>query len=237
MRLTLLTLALAPILYYQGKRVKKSIVRLPEPVGARSGTIGTGQPLRLLILGDSAAAGVGVKTQQQALAGQLIEQLAQQYTVDWQLEATSGHTTQQVIEHLKTIQPKSFDVIITSVGVNDVTKLMSANKWIALQDQLIIQIQRQFKPQLLLMSSVPPMQFFSGLPQPLRWHMGLYAKQMNKRLASHIKNWPHVQQVIWPLGQEQRDIPLAEDGFHPSAVAYQIWAEAIVEVIRKYKFY
>ncbi|MDR9778972.1 hypothetical protein RJJ65_41215, partial [Rhizobium hidalgonense] len=105
------------------------------------------------------------------------------------------HTTQQVIAHINGIKAQAFDVVITSVGVNDVTKLMSENKWIALQEQLIAQIKQQFEPKLLLMTSVPPMQHFSGLPQPLRWHLGLYAKHMNDRLAKLLKGHSNVKQI------------------------------------------
>ena len=236
MRLILTTIALAPVLFNQGRRVKKTMVRVPEPEGQRSGHVGEGRELSVLILGDSAAAGVGVGKQQDALAGQLIGRLSKQYHVAWQFEATSGHTTQQVIEHIKGIKAHTFDVVITSVGVNDVTKLMPENKWIALQEQLIAQIKMQFEPKLLLMTSVPPMQHFSGLPQPLRWHLGLYAKHMNKRLAKLIKSYPNVQQIVWPLGEGQRDIPLADDGFHPSAIAYAVWAETIVASIKAHQF-
>ena len=236
MRLILTTLLLAPILFPQGKRVKKTMVRLPEPDGQRSGHVGSGDMLRVLILGDSAAAGVGVNTQQEALAGQLIGRLSKNHHVKWQLEANSGHTTQQVIDHIKGIKAQQFDVVVTSVGVNDVTKLMPEGKWITLQKKLIAEIQLQFQPKLLLMTSVPPMQHFSGLPQPLRWHLGLYARQMNARLTKLLKGQSNVQQIVWPLGEGQRDIPLAEDGFHPSAVAYEVWAEVIVDAINAHQF-
>ena len=236
MRLILTTLALAPVLFTQGRRVKKTMVRLPEPDGQRSGYVGKGDILRVLILGDSAAAGVGVGSQQDALAGQLIGRLAKDHHVAWQLEANSGFTTQQVIDHVKGIKSQPFDVVVTSVGVNDVTKLMPEGKWIALQEKLMAQIKMQFEPKLLLMTSVPPMQHFSGLPQPLRWHLGLYAKHMNKRLAKLIKSHSNVQQIVWPLGEGQRDIPLADDGFHPSAIAYAVWAETIVAAIKAHQF-
>ena len=236
MRLLLTSLLLSPILFPQGRRVKKTMVHLPEPDGERSGHVGNGDMLRVLIIGDSAAAGVGVNTQQEALAGQLIGRLSKNHHVKWQLEANSGYTTQQVIDHINGLKAQQFDVVITSVGVNDVTKLMPEGKWIALQERLIAEIKHQFEPKLLLMTSVPPMQHFSGLPQPLRWHLGLYAKQMNERLAKLLKGQSDVQQIVWPLGEGQRDIPLAEDGFHPSAIAYAVWAETIVAAIKAHQF-
>ena len=237
MRLALLTLALAPILFLQGKHVQKNMVRLPEPVGERAGIIGTGQPLRLLIVGDSAAAGVGVDHQNEALAGQLVKQLSQHYQVHWRLEATTGHTSEQVIEQLKTqLDAQIYDVVVTSVGVNDVTRLLSSKKWIGLQRQLLQQIRQKFQPKLILLTSVPPMHLFSALPQPLRWHLGQYASQMNLALAKLLATQTDCQQITLQLEQEQHDIPLARDGFHPSKQAYQVWAQTIVDAINAYHF-
>jgi hypothetical protein len=73
--LTAAMLALAPILLCQGKYVRRVTPKLPEADGPRFGEAGVGKPLRLLVLGDSAAAGVGVNTQQEALAGHLVKGL------------------------------------------------------------------------------------------------------------------------------------------------------------------
>ena len=59
----LATAVLFPILIPQGLYVSITVPRLPEPTGERVGEVGHGSPLRLLIVGDSSAAGVGVATQ------------------------------------------------------------------------------------------------------------------------------------------------------------------------------
>ncbi len=70
MLLTAAKLALAPVLIVQGRRVRRLALRLPEAAGARAAVAGSGaRPLRLLIVGDSATAGVGVARQRDALAG------------------------------------------------------------------------------------------------------------------------------------------------------------------------
>ena len=88
----LITLLCWPLLLWQGKRVRKLALHLPEAAGPRSGVSGDAQlpPLRLLICGDSAAAGVGVTLQDDALSGQLVSLLAPHYRVQWQLEAQTG---------------------------------------------------------------------------------------------------------------------------------------------------
>ncbi|HMY01436.1 MAG TPA: SGNH/GDSL hydrolase family protein, partial [Agitococcus sp.] len=100
MRLAMTTLALAPLLVVQGWYVKRITPRLPEAEGARQGITGQGQRLRLLVVGDSAAAGVGAVHQREALVGQLTAELAAQFEVSWLLIAKTGFTTADLLAHL-----------------------------------------------------------------------------------------------------------------------------------------
>jgi hypothetical protein len=57
---------LAPVLAAQGMYVRRVTPSLSEPEGVRSGVFGAGPKIKLLIVGDSAAAGLGAATQHQA---------------------------------------------------------------------------------------------------------------------------------------------------------------------------
>jgi hypothetical protein len=95
--------ALAPLLYRQAGRLKRTAVELPEPHGERSGVAGDGAPrLRVLVAGDSSAAGVGARTQDDALAAPLARNLARRLNgvVRWQLVAQSGLTSEGVLHKL-----------------------------------------------------------------------------------------------------------------------------------------
>ena len=52
---------LSPVLVAQAVVTRARLPRLPEPEGQRHGVIGRGPLLRVLITGDSSAAGVGVQ--------------------------------------------------------------------------------------------------------------------------------------------------------------------------------
>ena len=140
MFLKISTIALIPSLIIQGHAVKKNTLCLPEPEGNRQGIIGTGKALSILILGDSAAAGVGVQIQEDALLGAVLNQLKDQYKISYMLEAKTGHSTGQVIKTAKMMSAQHFDVVITSVGVNDITKLTPPKNWIKKQQQLYAEI-------------------------------------------------------------------------------------------------
>ena len=226
------TLALFPALLIQGNRVKKNTIRLPEAEGARDGITGQGQTLSLLILGDSAAAGVGVAHQNDALLGAVVSALQHQYQVHWRLEAQSGDTTSQVIQKTQKMVNQKYDVVVTSVGVNDVTRLMSARTWIKQQQQFYQLIQAKFQPELIIATGVPPMHLFPALPNPLSWLFGQYAKQMNLQLEKIVSKQKDMQWIEYDIQKYQSmNLKMAKDGFHPSKEIYQIWGKEVADRI------
>ncbi|WP_293745381.1 SGNH/GDSL hydrolase family protein [uncultured Acinetobacter sp.] len=234
MWLKLSTFALLPILVIQGVKVRKNTPRLLEASGDRDGLIGQGQPLSLLILGDSAAAGVGVETQQDALSGAIISELKTEYTLQWKLHAKTGDTTKQVYQAIQQLEPKKYDVVVTSVGVNDVTKLISAKTWIKQQKQLFTQIQNHFQPKLIIVSGVPPMQHFPALPNPLAWLFGQYAEQMNQTLKQWLAPQPQFRFIEYDIKNFQTmNLSMASDGFHPSKEIYAIWGQQVATLVRQ----
>lgn len=227
------TLLLIPALIIQGNRVKKNTLRLAEPLGDRQGQTGSGKPLSILILGDSAAAGVGVEHQDDALLGQVVNALQDQYQINWRLHAKTGHSTSQVIRSLNDLPNQHFDVVLISVGVNDVTKLMSADLWIKKQQKLYVDISIKFSPELVIAAGVPPMNLFPALPNPLAWLFGQYAKKMNQKLKKMVNQTLHMDWIEYDIQTYQAlNLEMAEDGFHPSKDVYKLWAEQVAERIR-----
>lgn len=235
MSLIFKTFAVLPICVVQGIYVKKTIVRLPEPEGQRIGSYGLGdEKISLAILGDSAAAGVGVASQNDALLGQVLEQLKENYHVNYQLHATTGHNTDQLIKRIKALPKQQIDVVITSIGVNDVTQLKSPKKWQQQQQQLYTLIQEKFKPKFVIVTGVPPMQVFPALPNPLRWLFGCYAQKMNEALDLLIKSQKNMYCMHYDIKHYQSlNLEMAEDGFHPSKEIYCYWAKQITKIIVK----
>ncbi|MFW1951492.1 SGNH/GDSL hydrolase family protein [Acinetobacter beijerinckii] len=234
MWLQLSTFALLPVVVIQGLKVSKNTPRLLEASGDRDGLAGQGDPLSLLILGDSAAAGVGVETQQNALSGAIISQLKNEYTLQWKLHAKTGNTTKQVYRAVQQLEYKKYDIVITSIGVNDVIKLTSAKSWIKQQKQLFTQIQKQFQPKLIIVSGVPPMQHFPALPNPLAWLFGKYAEQMNQTLQQWLAPQSQFRFIQYDIESFQAmDLPMASDGFHPSKEIYAIWGQQVATLIRQ----
>ncbi|MDF1728820.1 MAG: SGNH/GDSL hydrolase family protein, partial [Sulfitobacter sp.] len=89
----LFRLLLSPLLIAQALSVRSRAQLLPEAAGPRHGVTGKGSPLRLRIIGDSSAAGVGAEVQLEALSGQTVGPLSRHFEVHWDLDARTGATT------------------------------------------------------------------------------------------------------------------------------------------------
>ncbi len=201
------------------------VERLPEAAGPRQGATGEGPPLRLLILGDSSAAGVGVTTQDAALAGQVVQALAPHFSVNWQLVAQSGVTSARALELVAQADP--CDVAITALGVNDVLRHTPARRFAQAQRALHARLHDK-GARLILCSAVPPLGAFPTFPHPLSAHLGARATKLDAALHSICTQTgaQHVPFDITPSADW-----LARDGLHPSAKLYHHWAARIAGLV------
>jgi lysophospholipase L1-like esterase len=224
-------LALAPLLLAQGMYVRRVTPRLPEAPGNRSGVNGGGPALNLLILGDSAAAGVGASSQATALAGRLVEELMADFRVTWQLHAESGVTTDDLVARLAEVAGGRFDVAIVSIGVNDVITGRRTRQWTAALATLLDLLESGFGVRHVLLSALPPMHRFTALPQPLRWCVGLRARRFNDELVRFADRDGRC--AVVSLNYPRDPSYLAPDGFHPGEPAYRHWAAAVAASVRQ----
>ena len=224
------TVALGPLLLTQGYVVRRRIVKLPEPPGVRAGITGSGLELRLLITGDSAAAGVGADHQDDALLGHTIAGLSDAFQVHWRLEATTGHRTADTLTCLRKLEAQRFDVVVTSLGVNDVTTGRTLSTFRLQQRELRALLRDRFGASLLIISGLPPMHLFPALPQPLRWYLGRRAREFDRVLRDDagVEAGSH-----W-IGHDLTPVPgvVASDGFHPGPATYQEWGRRVAAVVR-----
>jgi lysophospholipase L1-like esterase len=257
---------LAPVYLYQGRRIKRDTIRLPEPHGERHGHLqlnqstntlsantqkdGIQKTLNIMVVGDSAAAGVGSQTQQEALVGKLIPALQQQSAIctqfdelTWSLQATTGHTSFDILRRLYILPAPSqaVDVMVLSVGVNDTTANVSARKWQQQIEDIIAIAQRKFGVRELIFSSLPPMAQMPAIPTPLNNFIGAKASTLDKVLQQVCTEHDSVtyMETDFPRMIEEHfngkpiDIAVmfASDGFHPSSLMYGYWAQQLSELI------
>lgn len=225
----LATVCLGPILLAQGAYTRRVTPILPEPPGERAGEVGQGPPLRLLLIGDSAGAGVGAPSQAAALAGQVVAGLAATRTVRWRLIARTGATTAGTLAHLAKTAPEPWDVVVTSLGVNDVVGGVAVGAWRNQQARLVAALRERFGARRILLTAVPPMHLFPALPQPLRWYLGAQARRYNQALARWAAGQPGCEVVTFAYTPDPA--LMAADGFHPGPRLYALWGAEVARRI------
>jgi len=234
-----LKLALSPLLVAQALRTRSRVPRLAEPAGARDGVIGRGAArLRLLLAGDSSAAGVGVTTQDDALAGQLLPLLAKRCAtqVQWMLCARTGLTTAQTFHVLRAAELPVFDLAVIVTGVNDVVDQVASTRAVVARDGIANLLRNRVGAQHAVFCPLPPIHQFPALPQPLRWMAGADAQRHNRAL----RHWAAERGArcgdVSTLDLRHVHLShanMASDGFHPGKPVYRAVAEALAEHIAR----
>ncbi len=234
--LSCLKYSLGPLLWLQGQHVRKRTPVLPEPGGDRTGQTGRGPALRLLILGDSSAAGVGVAIQKHGLLGHILQDLSPDYLIDYELRARTGAKTRDALNDLQQAididwpTHRQFDVVVTALGVNDVTGQLSLKKWRKQQQSLIETVHKHLQPQLMIVSGLPPMHRFPALPVPLRSYLGAWARLFNHNL--HQLSSQYTNTTFIAVSDLPQPLDVASDGFHPGPETYQKWGQAAAGLIK-----
>lgn len=229
---TLLATPLLPILWLQGRHVRKRTPRLPEAAGPTVGTIpAAGVPLRLLVIGESTVAGVGAPDHAQALTGQIAAALATRTgrTVHWHAVGKIGATARVARILLVPEVPQTpVDIIVLALGVNDVLGFHAPSRWTRDLTQLIADLRMRVGAAPVVLASVPPMGCFPAFPQPLRGVLGLQAAALDRAAQRCVPTLVRVAHC--PIRHASGDM-FGTDRFHPSIPGYRVWGSQIAESI------
>lgn len=220
--------ALLPFTAAQGLWLRRKALRLPGASGDRVGVAGDGPDYHLLAIGDSIIDGVGVDTTVDSLPVQFALALAKQrgLRVHWRIEGTTGHAVSDILARLRSLPDSvAADLVLISVGVNDVTGLSTTRHWRRSLEQLLGVIGQRWPGARLVLAGLPPMGLFPLPPQPLRFSLGLRAATLDRMAAEVARQHGHVRHVPTRIDPQRHDF--APDGFHPSPESCTLWAEEL----------
>lgn len=222
---------LLPVTIPQGLWLRRRATRLPGAAGERRGIRGEGADLHLLAIGDSIIDGVGTGSVEAALPGQFATALARGgRRVHWRVEGASGHGLRDVTARLASLPAEvRADLVLLSVGVNDVTGLTRTRRWRRGLRQLLQMIDSRWPDARILFAGLPPMDRFPLPPQPLRFSLGLRARVLDAIARAVIGENPNAIHV--PTRIDPRQHGFCEDGFHPSADSCTLWANELAGVL------
>ncbi|WP_375737539.1 SGNH/GDSL hydrolase family protein [Pseudomonas boanensis] len=221
---------LLPLVLPMAVLARRSALRLAPAAGPQQGLVGDaypGEPLRLLLIGESTVVGVGASCLDHALIGRLASALAKRLArqVAWRACGENGITAAGAVERLlPDVQGEAVDLLILVFGVNDTTHFSSARTW----GESLLALARPFSERgsRVALAGVPPLQYFSALPWLLRLLLGWRARLLDRRLRE-LAAREGLGYCATTL--EMRAEYLALDGYHPSQRGYEVWAEAMAD--------
>jgi lysophospholipase L1-like esterase len=225
-------LPLAPVLFVQARRTRRRIPSLPDTPLPWSGTLDGPRPLRLLVLGDSTAAGVGTDTQHDALPGNFARALQKRFGrgIEWAAAGANGATSRDILARFideVTAQPR--DLIFLTIGANDALGLRSRDAFARDLVSIVRRLRQASPDALLLFSAVPCFDRFYTLKNPLRWSLARHSASLNEGARSALAGFDSV--FTLPTPPPYSSSFWASDLFHPGASGYREWTDFVFDTV------
>ena len=150
--------------------------------------------------------------------------------VAWSARGRIGARARDVRLQLLDQAPRDeADVVVLSVGVNDVTSGCRTTTFKRDLEQLLGAVRKQNPRALVALAGLPPLGHFPLLPQPLRTILGWRARWFDRvveRATRDVKNTRFV-----PVDFETTPSAFSEDGYHPSPDSHRIFGDVVASAI------
>jgi len=206
--------------------------RMPVPVRAEGryehggNTTATDAPLRLVMLGDSGAVGLGVAVAAQTPGALVATQLARltgravDLSVAAHVGATSEDLTRQV-EDLLAAGPAP-DAAVIVIGANDVKHRTPAPVSVRQLSESVTRLRGAGTA--VVVGTCPDLGTVRPIPQPLRTLAHRWSRQLAAAQAIAVVEAGgravSIGDLLGPAFAAERELMFAEDRFHPSAAGY-----------------
>ena len=219
-----------PVYLALGIWTRQRSLRLSPAAGPRSGVYGEGAPVhRLLSVGDSSAAGVGLERTEDALVAQAARLLHEDTgeTVSWHISGHNSAVAEEVRDAvLPHLEPADYTHILVMVGVNDAKNWHTARRFKKGFGTLLYALRARFPEARLYWFRGIDARMVPALPEPLGWIMNLRIALMNRKgtqlcIERGVTALPAVP-IEGPEG-------FCRDGFHAGADGYAVWARHLLD--------
>ena len=246
----MMAIPVLPIMYLQSRWIKYRVPKLPEAkdlqgiVGSYDeGNENNESGIKLLTIGESSIAGVGVESHHQSIVGFLSRYLSQktQTPVQWEVLAKSGYTAKIVNDKLiPLLKDDAPDLIVIGLGANDAFQTNTPKNWVADIKALIQNIRNKYPNPPIVFINMPPIKDFPVMSSLLQFFLGNLASIFGNELEKIVKHfdnvWYNAHQITLKefdniSGNQYQVNDFFSDGVHPSELTYQIWGELMGEWI------
>ncbi|MEU7608698.1 SGNH/GDSL hydrolase family protein [Micromonospora sp. NPDC049204] len=193
-------------------------------------------PLRLVLLGDSSALGVGVDRLDDTIGGQLANLLAEGPAgrrVHLSSVGVSGsRSTDLATQVARALLGERPDVALILIGANDATGLRRPSDAAAYLAAAVHRL-REARVEVVV-GTCPDLGAVRAIAPPLRQVVGWSGRRMARaQTAAVLDAGGSVVDLATETGPVFRADAgtLCHDGFHPSADGYRVWAHALLPAI------
>ena len=197
--------------------------------------------LRLVLLGDAAAIGVGVEWLSDTVGGQLARMLAEgtpdtgeRHVLLSSVGVAGSRSTDLATQVARALLGDKPDVAVVLIGANDATGLRAPEES---ADHLRAAVRRLRDAGVeVVVGTCPDLGATRAIAPPLRQVAGLLGRRMAKAQAKAVIE---AGGVVVDLGEETGAVfradagTLCYDGFHPSADGYRVWAHALYPAVEE----
>jgi lysophospholipase L1-like esterase len=227
----LIILPFAPFLYLQGQYVRRQVGRLPDAGGEKRGkfTVAGAASVKLLVLGESTAAGVGASTHETGLAGQFAKFLGEKIgkSVEWQVVGKSGITVKRTIAELVPLIPdEKFDYIMLALCGNEVLSLHSPRVFRRDMRRLVAILQAKNADATFFITNAPAIRLSPILPFPIKFILGHLSALHDANAREFTAEMRRVFYFHQPSSVPE---DFFADGIHPSEKGYTVWSKRMIE--------
>ncbi|MEL6968132.1 MAG: SGNH/GDSL hydrolase family protein [Pseudomonadota bacterium] len=228
--LSLLSWACLPVYVVQGLRARRGSLRLSPAEGPRSGTVGDGDAtVRLLTLGDSSAAAVGIDHTSGSIAPKIAQLMAedQQSAVSWHISGHNSAVSEQLWRAVVPNLPaQDYTHILIMVGANDMKNWHSVGRFKREFGTLLYAVRARFPEAKIYWSQFIDMERVPMLPRSLARVLNLRRALLNRKGAQLCVERGVV--CIPPLPITEAN-GFCRDGFHANEDGYTAWAQHVFD--------
>jgi lysophospholipase L1-like esterase len=223
------SLACLPLVWAQGTATRRRVPRLPPAKPPHHGLVpGMGRPIRVLAIGESPVAGIGLSRSDETVAAATARALARltKRPIAWRGYGLSGATARDALQRLvPNIPPEPADLVIVAFGVNDAAAYRSPARFADDLAALVTAARNRVGDAAVVIGAVVSLVSFPALPWPLRTILGWRSAALQMAADGLAGRLPRlvVQRFAAPLAPDL----FASDGFHPNLRAHTLWGEEI----------
>lgn len=234
-----------PALYAKSKYIRLTMPTIPAAEKDWKGTTSDSPAKRLLCLGESTMAGVGLTSLKAGLPGLIARNMAHHGKEAWMWDTVAyvGYSIKQLLAKVQDRQaPNQADLTLVAIGGNDTFYLTKPSSWLTHIDQLCQWIHRHQPKSKIVFASMPPAGTFPSFGKYMRAFVGGQNQLLREAIVDYCKNQKDSitfveQPVVFEeyVQRSESGTTMADmfcDGYHPSAITYRLWAEDICHHIQ-----